>query len=211
MWMTRATNGDVPGWGSYFHGYADDGTVSILMAMFLFILPLNSRAGEKLMNWADCKKLPWDIVLVLGGGFALADGIRASGLSEWIALHLDFLHSIPYILITPSVAIIVAIVTEFTSNNATATIFLPLLAEVSLSLNIHPLFLMVTATIASSFSFMLPIATPPNAVAYTAGKLKMTDLAVPGFLLKCTGIFLLSVLMPTLGTVVFNLDQKFQN
>jgi len=132
-------------------------------------------------------------------GVALADGIRESGLSEWIALHLDFLHSIPYILITPSVAIIVAIVTEFTSNNATATIFLPLLAEVSLSLNIHPLFLMVTATIASSFSFMLPIATPPNAVAYTAGKLRMTDLAIPGFLLKCAGIFLLSVLMPTLG------------
>ncbi|KAG0610752.1 hypothetical protein M758_7G088600 [Ceratodon purpureus] len=197
LWMTRATNGDVPGWGSYFHGYADDGTVSILMAMFLFILPFR---GQKLMNWADCKKLPWDIVLVLGGGFALADGIRQSGLSEWIAAHLDFLHSIPFLLITPSVAVIVAIVTEFTSNNATATIFLPLLAEVSLNLNIHPLFLMVTATLASSFSFMLPIATPPNAVAYTAGKLRMTDLAIPGFLLKCTGIFLLSVLMPTLGT-----------
>ncbi|KAG0610753.1 hypothetical protein M758_7G088600 [Ceratodon purpureus] len=208
LWMTRATNGDVPGWGSYFHGYADDGTVSILMAMFLFILPFR---GQKLMNWADCKKLPWDIVLVLGGGFALADGIRQSGLSEWIAAHLDFLHSIPFLLITPSVAVIVAIVTEFTSNNATATIFLPLLAEVSLNLNIHPLFLMVTATLASSFSFMLPIATPPNAVAYTAGKLRMTDLAIPGFLLKCTGIFLLSVLMPTLGNVVFNLDEKFQN
>lgn len=211
MWMTRATNGDVPGWGSYFHGYADDGTVSILMAMFLFILPFRNRAGQKLMNWGDCKKLPWDIVLVLGGGFSLAEGIRQSGLSEWIAAHLDFLHSIPYLLITPSVAVIVAIVTEFTSNNATATIFLPLLAEVSLSLNIHPLFLMVTATLASSFSFMLPIATPPNAVAYTAGKLRMTDLAIPGFLLKCAGIFLLSVLMPTLGNVVFNLDEKFQN
>lgn len=211
MWMTRATNGNVPGWGSYFNDYADDGTVSILMAMFLFILPLRNRAGEKLMTWADCKKLPWDIVLVLGGGFALADGIRESGLSEWIASHLDFLDAIPYFLITPAVAIIVSIVTEFTSNNATATIFLPLLAEVSLSIGLHPLFLMVTATIASSFSFMLPIATPPNAIAYTAGKLKMTDLVMPGFMLKCFGIFLLSVLMPTLGTVVFNLDEKFQN
>lgn len=209
MWMTRATNGVVPGWGSYFNAYADDGTVSILMAMFLFIMPFRSK--QKLMTWADCKKLPWDIVLVLGGGFALADGVRESGLSDWIASHLSCLHSIPYLLITPCIATLVAIVTEFTSNNATATIFLPLLAEVSVSLNIHPLYLMVTATLAASFSFMLPIATPPNAVAYTAGKLRMTDMALSGFLLKCTGILLLSVLMPTLGSAVFNLDHAFHN
>lgn len=159
----------------------------------------------------DLSSFLWPLLTssVLFAGFALADGIRQSGLSQWIAAHLDFLQTIPYLLITPSVAVIVAIVTEFTSNNATATIFLPLLAEVSLSLNIHPLFLMITATFASSFSFMLPIATPPNAVAYTAGKLRMTDLAIPGFLLKCTGVFLLSVLMPTLGKQT-NLHRCFQ-
>ncbi|KAJ7522732.1 hypothetical protein O6H91_18G024500 [Diphasiastrum complanatum] len=210
LWMTRCLSRPLLGWGILFGGSAGDGTASILMAMLLFLIPNGIVPGEKLMSWKHCKQLPWDIVLLLGAGFALADGIVESGLSSWVTKHLEFLQSAPYLLMVPIVSLLVGITTEFTSNNSAATIFLPLLAEVSLSINMHPLFLMVPATISASYAFMLPISTPPDAVAYATGYLRMIDMIKTGFILKVFAMLLLSAMMPTLGTIVFGLNKPFQ-
>jgi sodium-dependent dicarboxylate transporter 2/3/5 len=129
----------------------------------------------------------------------LSAGIRSSGLAISIANNMEVLHVVPYLLLTPVVALIVNIMTEFSSNVATATLFLPLLAEVAISIGWHPLLLMIPATFSSNFAFILPIATPPNAIAHATGYLKSADMFIPGLILKAAGIVLLTILTPTLG------------
>jgi sodium-dependent dicarboxylate transporter 2/3/5 len=140
--------------------------------------------------------------LLLSAGFALSAGIEKSKLLLWLGSHMRILHFVPYVLLPLVVAVIINIITEFTANAATATLFLPLLADVALSLNLHPLLLMIPATFASNFSFMLPVATPPNAIARATGYIHTTDLMIPGLLLKLFGTFLLTVLTPTLGEML---------
>lgn len=208
LWLTKSIGTNIGGWGDLFNDYPGNGSVSVLMATTLFIIPNRRRPGEKLMSWSQCKGIPWGIILLLGGGFALADGMSASGLSSVISEELDFLDVAPYVLITPIIAILTGIMTEFTSNNSTATIFVALVAQVATSIGRHPLFLMVPAAVGSQFSYMLPIATPPNAVAFASGYLTTFDMVAVGFILKFVGIVLLSVFMPTLGAIVFNTNSS---
>ncbi|CAK9253652.1 unnamed protein product, partial [Sphagnum jensenii] len=210
LWCTR-TLGDYPGWSSFFGGLPNEGTVSVMMAIILFLVPSKMAEGQKLMDWNTCKKLPWDVVLLLGGGFALSAGIRSSGLAISIANNMEVLHVVPYLLLTPVVALIVNIMTEFSSNVATATLFLPLLAEVAISIGWHPLLLMIPATFSSNFAFILPIATPPNAIAHATGYLKPADMFIPGLILKAAGIVLLTILTPTLGSLVYDLNQPVKD
>ncbi|MCO5582530.1 hypothetical protein L7F22_036428 [Adiantum nelumboides] len=203
LWLTKSIGTNIGGWGDLFNDYPGNGTVSVLMATTLFIIPNRRRAGEKLMSWSQCKGIPWGIILLLGGGFALADGMSDSGLSTVISEELDFLQVAPYVLITPIIGILTGAMTEFTSNNSTATIFVSLVAQVATSIGRHPLFLMVPAAIGAQFSYMLPIATPPNAVTFSSGYVSTLDMVAIGFILKFVGIILLSVFMPTLGAVVF--------
>ncbi|KAJ7523906.1 hypothetical protein O6H91_18G067400 [Diphasiastrum complanatum] len=203
-------SGALPGWGEWCTGgLAGDGTASILMAIPLFIIPNKLVPGEKLMSWKHCKNFPWDIVLLLGGGFAIADGIAKSGLSTWMTQHLVFLQSAPFLLMVPIVCLFVGITTEFVSNSSTATIFLPLLIPVALSGNIHPLFYLVPGTIAASYSFMLPIGTPPNAVAYATGYIRMIDMISTGFFLKIFATLVLSAMVPYLGPTIFGWNKPF--
>lgn len=203
LWVTKSLGTQLVGWGQLFDDYPGDGTVCVLIATMLFIIPSRQKPGEKLMDWKRCKNIPWNIILLLGGGFALADGMTSSGLSDCISDELDFLQSAPYLLITPVIGVLTGIMTEFTSNNSTATIFVSLVAQVAISIGRHPLFLMVPAAIGSQFSFMLPIATPPNAIGYSTGYLRTMDMVTIGLILKIIGILLLSILMPTLGAMVF--------
>lgn len=207
LWLTKSL-GTSSGWGDLFDDYPGNGTVAILMASVLFIIPSRERPGEKLMDWKRCKGIHWNIILLLGGGFALADGMSASGLSDCISDYLDFLQSAPYILITPIIAILTGIMTEFTSNNSVATIFCALLAEVATSIGRHPLFLMVPGAVGAQFSFMLPIATPPNAVGYSTGYLRIIDMITIGFILKVIGLVFLSIWMPTIGARVFKTNSS---
>ncbi|KAH7291541.1 hypothetical protein KP509_29G021000 [Ceratopteris richardii] len=202
LWLTRSF-GNSGGWGELFNGYVGNGSVAVLMATLLFIIPNRRKEGEKLVDWSHCKKIPWDIILLLGGGFAIAEGMTDSGLSDVISAKMDFLKYTPYALIVPVVAIFTSIMTEFTSNNSTATIFISLVMNVAVSIGQHPLYLMVPAAIAAQYSFMLIIATPPNAVAFSSGYITTLDMLVTGFFLKVFGIVLLSIAMPTLGAAVF--------
>ncbi|CAK9272566.1 unnamed protein product [Sphagnum jensenii] len=210
LWCTK-TLGNYPGWGAFFNELPGEGTVSVMMGIIPFLVPSKEAEGEKLMDWNTCKKLPWDVMLLLGGGFALSAGIQGSGLATSIANNMEVLHAVPYFLLTPVIALIVAITTEFSSNSATATLFLPLLAEVAISIGWHPLLLMIPATFSCSFAFMLPIATPPNAIAHSTGYLKSADMLIPGLILKAAGIVLLTILTPTLGGLVYDLNQPVKD
>nr|CAC19843.1 SDAT(At) [Arabidopsis thaliana] len=203
LWMTRNITDDIPGWGRIFAGRAGDGTVSVMMATLLFIIPSNIKKGEKLMDWNKCKKLPWNIVLLLGAGFAIADGVPTSGLAEVLSKGLVFLETAPYWAIAPTVCLIAATITEFTSNNATTTLLVPLLIEIAKNMGIHPLLLMVQEPLGAQFAFLLPTGTPSNVVGFTTGHIEIKDMIKTGLPLKIAGTIFLSILMPTLGAYVF--------
>ncbi|KAL9237037.1 hypothetical protein vseg_011627 [Gypsophila vaccaria] len=203
LWMTRNITDDVPGWGAIFNGKVGDGSASVLMATLLFIVPSMQQKGEKLMDWNKCKKLPWNIILLLGAGFAIADSVRTSGLADVLSKGLNFLETAPFWAIAPMVCLISAVITEFTSNNATTTLLLPLLIQIAQTMKLHPLLLMVPGAIGSQFAFLLPTGTPSNIVGFTTGHIVIKDMIKTGLPLKVVGIVVLSILMPTLGEYVF--------
>lgn len=165
----------------------------------LFIIPNKKQKGEKLMDWNKCKKLPWNIILLLGAGFAIADGVRSSGLADVLSETLGFLEAAPYLAIAPAVCTISSTITEFTSNNATTTLLIPLLIQIAKTMGVHPLLLMVPGAIGAQFAFLLPTGTPSNIVGFTTGHIEIADMIKVGLPLKITGIAILSLLMPTLG------------
>ncbi|XP_029784012.1 solute carrier family 13 member 5 isoform X1 [Suricata suricatta] len=197
LWFSRDP-GFMPGWGSlaWEEGetkYVSDATVAIFVATLLFIVPsqrpqftLRSQTEEErktpfyppaLLTWkVTQEKVPWGIVLLLGGGFALAKGCEASGLSEWMGRQMEPLRSVPPAATTVILSLLVAAFTECTSNVATTTLFLPIFASMSRSIGLHPLYVMLPCTLSASFAFMLPVATPPNAIVFAYGHLKVSDM-----------------------------------
>ncbi|MGB9772003.1 MAG: SLC13 family permease [Candidatus Kapaibacteriota bacterium] len=196
LWIFRTTFDlgfvVVPGWADLLglSKLVEDSTVSIFAALLLFILPSDFRKNTKILCIEDLKKVPWDIVLLFGGGFAIADGFERTGLSDFLAKNLvGYVHLPPYLVITVVCVVIVA-TTEFSSNTAVASTFLPIVASISKILGIAPIKLMVPATISSSLAFMLPISTPPNAVVFSAGKIKIVEMAAVGVILNIIGLIL---------------------
>ncbi|XP_027332121.1 tonoplast dicarboxylate transporter-like [Abrus precatorius] len=211
LWMTRRITDDIPGWGALFHGLVGDGSVSVMVAVLLFIIPNMKQEGEKLMDWNECKKLPWNLILLLGAGFALADGVQSSGLADVLSRALDFLEDAPYLAIAPAVSLMSSIITEFiTSNDATATLLIPLLYHIAKTMHVHPLLLMVPGAVATEFAFLLPTSTPSNVVGFATGHIEIKDMLKIGVPLKVAGIAVLSILMPTLGAVVFGTNVDIQ-
>lgn len=206
LWVTHSF-GESPGWGALFDNFPTDGTVSILACVVLFVVPDPEKKGEMLMNWKNCKDISWSVILLIGGGFALSKGVQSSGVSTWISINLEFFQFLPYYLLIPVLATILSAITEFSSNVAVATLFVPIFAEVALSLNVHPLLLMIPATFASSYAFVLPSGTPPNAIAFGTGYVNVNDMGYPGLFMHVVGILLISVLTPTLGGWIFGLNQ----
>ncbi|KAJ1702499.1 hypothetical protein LUZ63_002278 [Rhynchospora breviuscula] len=177
------------------------------MATMLFIIPNKKNNGEKLMDWNKCKKLPWNIILLLGAGFAIADGVHTSGLANELSDSLSFLKTAPYIAIAPLTCLVSAAITEFTSNNSTATLVLPLLIELARSMSVHPLLLMVPGAIGAEFAFLLPTGTPSNVVGFSTGHIDIKDMIKVGLPLKVAGVVLITALMPTLGAYVFGTQE----
>lgn len=183
-----------------------DGLIAIFFAIILFIIPSVSKKGDHLLDWNTAVKLPWGILLLFGGGLAIAAGFVESGLSEWIGSQLSGLKGLPVIVIILVVAGLVIFLTEITSNTATASMMFPIMAALALALSIHPFSLMVAAAVAASCAFMLPVATPPNAVVFGSGYLRIPDMAKAGFLLNIIGVVLVTVLIYFLLPVVFGID-----
>lgn len=169
----------------------DDTIVAIIGGSLLFVIP--SGNGKRLMEWNDAMKLPWGIVLLFGGGLAIADGFKESGLADWIGGHMQALSGAHPLVILFIVVGVVNFLTEITSNVATTAMILPVLAPLSANTTGSPLLLMVGATLAASCAFMLPVATPPNAVVFGSGYLKMGDMIKAGFGLNLLSIMVISL------------------
>ncbi|XP_048449742.1 solute carrier family 13 member 5-like, partial [Rhincodon typus] len=165
------------------------------------------RAIKRLLSWDIVHhKLPWSVVLLLGGGFALAKGCEVSGLSRWLGNQLLPLKTIPQWAIVIILCTVVATFTECTSNVATATLFLPILASMATTIRMNPLYVMVPTTLSISFAFMLPVATPPNAIVFSYGHLKVLDMVKAGFMLNIIGVASVTVAINTWGRAMFDLD-----
>ena len=169
----------------------DDTIIAIFAAIILFILP-NKEGNKKLLNWADAVNLPWGILLLFGGGMALAKGFDSSGLAIWIGSQMNFFNAIPLLFLLLVLITVVNFLTEITSNLATTAMLLPVLVALSETVEVNAFFLLVGATVAASCAFMLPVATPPNAVVFGSKILKIDDMIKKGFWMNLISIFILT-------------------
>ncbi|MFH0882860.1 MAG: SLC13 family permease [bacterium] len=208
LWVTRESIGigpvSIKGWAHLLPkpGYIGDGTVAILVSSLLFVIPSRQR-GEALMDWPTAKKLPWGIVLLFGGGFALAGAISQSGLSAMIGEKLQSLSSLPPIMMTAGISVLMTFTTELTSNTATTQMVLPILASVAQALGRNPFYLMIPATISASCAFMMPVATPPNAIIFGTGRLRIADMAKVGLILNLIGAVIITLWLHLIGPAAF--------
>ncbi|MFQ6674427.1 MAG: SLC13 family permease, partial [Fidelibacterota bacterium] len=186
--------------------FVDDGTVAIFMALLLFIVPSKQSPGTALLDWRTARKLPWNIVLLFGGGFALAAGFEETGLSQWVGSQLTVLSLLNPFLIIIIACTLVTFLTELTSNTATAQVILPIIASLAVAIRMNPLLLMLPVTLSASFAFMLPVATPPNAIIFGTNRIRVSDMALTGLLLNFLGVAVITVAIMVLGTTVFDID-----
>ena len=153
-----------------------DGMIAVLATALLFAIPTSKKYGSRVLEWKDSKEIPWGVLLLFGGGLAIAAGFRQTGLSEWIGTQLTVLDGFNIIIIITLSTLLVLGLTEITSNTATATMILPVLASLALALQIHPFALMVPAAMAANCAFMLPVGTPPNAIIFGTGKIRIVEM-----------------------------------
>ncbi len=212
LWMFRANikigGFVIPGWSTIFPqaGFINDGTIAVAMAFIMFLIPSRTQRDGRVMNWETAKKLPWNIVLLFGGGFALASGFKVSGLSQWMGSQLKGLSSLPPLLIVAFICLFITFLTELTSNTATAEILLPILAALAVSIKVNPLLLMIPGTLSCSFAFMLPVATPPNAIVFGTNRLKVSDMARVGVIFNLIGVVVITAAVFLIGKFIFGID-----
>lgn len=212
LWMFRADiqigSLTIPGWSSLFPEakFINDGTVAITLALLLFLIPARNNQGDRILNWQTAGRLPWNIVILFGGGFALASGFKESGLSQWLGDQLQGLQTLHPIFIIAAICLLITFLTELTSNTATAEILLPILAALAVSIKVNPLLLMIPGTLSCSFAFMLPVATPPNAIVFGTGRLQISQMARVGVILNVLGAILITLAVFLLAKGVFGID-----
>ena len=171
-----------------------DTTIAISAGILLFLLPA-TRSGHQLITWKEAVKMPWGIILLFGGGMALADAFKETGLAMWIGSQLSLMDGMVLLLLIMVLVASVNFLTEITSNLATTAMLLPILAPMALAMDLHPYMLMVSATLAASCAFMLPVATPPNAVVFGAGYLRIPDMIRTGFWMNLISIVLITLMV----------------
>jgi sodium-dependent dicarboxylate transporter 2/3/5 len=184
----------------------NDAIIAMIAAIILFIIPSRTKQGENVLDWDTAKKLPWGILLLFGGGLAIAAGFVETGLAKWIGQQLTILDGIGLYVILIVVVALVIFLTEITSNTATSTMMYPIMASLALALGVHPYALIVGAGIAASCAFMLPVATPPNAVVFGSGYLRIPDMAKTGFWLNIIGVILIPLAVYFVLPIVWGID-----
>lgn len=200
LWFTRSdlVFGSVkfPGWASVIHSgdFIQDSTVAVFMAVLLFLIPSSTEKGSTLLTWNEAGKLPFDIILLFGSGFALAKGFEVSGLSNWLANHLIFLKGVPVWLVTVAVVSMVCLISEFASNVASIQLVLPILISLQEALGLNELTLTIPATLAASLGFMLPVATAPNTIVFGTGSIQLKQMLKAGIWMDLAGIIVISVI-----------------
>ena len=172
----------------------DDTIIAMCAGILLFTIKSDNKK-EPLINWEDAVKLPWGIILLFGGGMALASGFETTGLAEWLGSQMSLLQGLALMVLVVVIVASVNFITEVTSNLATTAMLLPILAPIAIGLDINPYILMVATTVAASCAFMLPVATPPNAVVFGSGYLKISDMAKSGIWMNIVSIVFLSLMV----------------
>jgi solute carrier family 13 (sodium-dependent dicarboxylate transporter), member 2/3/5 len=185
-WITRPL---LEGW---IPGLSDAG-IAIASAVVLFLLPVSLRDGQFALNWSWAQRLPWEVLILFGGGLSLAAAITRTGLADWIGASLGGVAALPLLAVLVIVCLVMVFLTELTSNTATAAAFLPVLASLAVGIGADPLLLTVPAALAASCAFMMPVATPPNAIVYGSGFVTIPQMARAGLGLNLIFIVLLSV------------------
>ncbi|MEM9016573.1 MAG: SLC13 family permease, partial [Verrucomicrobiota bacterium] len=205
----------IPGWSGLlpFGDLIDDGTIAIAMALTLFLIPAKQKDEETgshgtILDSGVFSKIPWHIILLFGGGFALAKGFQVSGLSDWVGGFFTHLEGAPVWALVSAICGGITFLTELTSNTATTEMILPLLASVATAAKIHPLLLMIPAAVAASCAFMMPVATPPNAIVFASGRIRIAQMVKAGILINLISIVVVTVLFLLLGPAVFQIDPE---
>ncbi|SFA87540.1 solute carrier family 13 (sodium-dependent dicarboxylate transporter), member 2/3/5 [Lentibacillus halodurans] len=192
----------------YVNENINDAIIAMTAAIILFMIPAKNKEGDHLLDWDSAVKLPWGILLLFGGGLAIASGFTESGLSEWLGNQLTVLEGVHLFIVLLVVAAMVIFLTEITSNTATANMMYPIMASLAVALGVHPFTAMVAAGVAASSAFMLPVATPPNAVVFGSGYLRIPDMAKAGFALNIFGILLVALAIYFWLPVAWGIDLK---
>jgi len=210
----------LPGWNQFFPlAEVDDSTAVMGIVILLFVIPANPRflffrpalergpeiPSPALLDWKYAQdRIPWGLFLLMGAGFALSDASKVSGLSLWLGQRLTQLEVLPPFAIMLIICIMTASITEVASNTATANILLPILAEMAEIMEINPLSLMLPAAVTCSYAFMLPVATPPNAIVFAAAKMRPADMIKAGFFMNIICVFVICTMMITYGNTMFD-------
>ena len=184
-----------------FYGLTDAG-IAIIAALSFFLIPSENQKTD-LLTWEQANKLPWGLLVLFGGGLSLAASIGSSGLGGWIGQGLTILENVPPIILILAVATMIIFLTEITSNVATTSTFLPVVGAVAVALGIAPIALTIPVVLAASCAFMLPVATPPNAIVFGSGKLTIPEMIRAGFALNIIGIFLVTLFAFFLAPMIF--------
>lgn len=198
----------IPGWSILFHfpDFIDDGTVAITMAFLLFLFPSKNEEQKTILSANVFEQIPWGIILLFGGGFALATAFSSSGFSGFIGENLRGLANVPTFVLVLVICTIINFLTELTSNTATTQMILPILASVSVAIGVNPLLLMIAATLSASMAFMMPVGTPPNTIVFASKRLRIIDMAKTGFALNIISIIIISILVYFIGSIIFDLN-----
>lgn len=211
----------VTGWSVFFKkGYVSDAVTGVIIVSMLFFFPsqkpslrwwfdphASNTPYVPLLSWKKAQdSVPWNIILLLGGGFAMAKACEESGLAAWIGGHLQPLAQVPPPAAVILITAFLACFTEFASNTATIIIFLPVIAELAIRVSVNPLYFMLPATVGCSYAFMLPVSTPPNSIAFASGHLMVKDMAKTGVVMNILGILCVSLAMNTWGVAMFDLN-----
>uniref|UniRef100_A0A8C5LES3 Solute carrier family 13 (sodium/sulfate symporters), member 1 n=1 Tax=Jaculus jaculus TaxID=51337 RepID=A0A8C5LES3_JACJA len=221
LWFSRDP-GFIPGWTQLFSeypGFVTDSTVALITGLLFFLIPAKiltktTSTGEivafdysPLITWKEFQSfMPWDIAILVGGGFALADGCQVSGLSIWIGNKLSPLGSLPLWLIILISSLIVTSLTEVASNPATITILLPILSPLAEAIHVNPLRILLPSTLCTSFAFLLPVANPPNAIVFSYGHLKVIDMVKAGLGVNILGVAVVMLAIFTWIEPMFDLS-----
>ena len=214
LWVFRAPIAigglTIPGWSALlpFGHLIDDGTVAIAMAAVLFLIPARSPGAQSrtVMGPDVVRRLPWNIVLLFGGGFALAHGFRTTGLARFMGEGFDGLGAVPPVVLVLLICLAITFLTELTSNTATTEMVLPIFAAVAVSTGVHPLLLMIPATLSASCAFMMPVATPPNAVVFGSDRVKISEMARVGIVLNIVGAVVITLVFRAMGPLLFGIE-----
>lgn len=187
-----------------------DGMIAVTAAVMLFMIPSRSSSDtgskRRILEWQDSREIPWGILLLFGGGLAIAAGFRETGLSAWMGNQLTVLDGLHMLVIITSATLLILFLTEITSNTATATMILPVVAALALALDMHPFALMIPCAMAANCAFMLPVGTPPNAIIFATDKLRIAEMMRVGFLVNILAVVLIVLTVYYLVPQLWGID-----